>query len=293
MQLKLSSLNFAPMRYLGLLVLILQPYMHRAQVNIMVTDETENSFVLGLDGYLQNTQPVQGLIIQKMKAGSHVLNIHIYKDKDTVRLARPLKLEQSGNYQYVIMRNFEGRYQLRYRGKTTSFPAGIQAIEQQKIMEWPAAEIRNLALKQPEPVQVSTALPPPTGEKKPEPKAEKPNPTVTKAPPPKTAMTKAAEKAPAKPPVVPAPEPFEKLVKNLREAEFEFVRLNTAKEYTNQNPLTVNEVKTVFSYFSYDNTRLQFLNHAHEKIKDKENIKQLLETLDFELSKEQFKKKYL
>jgi len=38
---------------------------------------------------------------------------------------------------------------------------------------------------------------------------------------------------------------------------------------------------------------LQFLHHAVEKIRDPENIKELEATLEYELSKEQFKKKYL
>lgn len=266
----------------------------RAQVSIMITDETNQGFILGVDGYIQNTEPVKKLIIEKLDTSAHLLNIHIIGKKDTVRLVRPIHLPDPGNYEYVIMQNFEKRFQLRYRGVVTSFPAGIVSMTRQTVLEWPKP-------KASPPLASSQTM-------KPEVKAPKPKPQVQKAPPiskrDSIAVKPVAQKKPTDTAVVSPPQqaavknpplkpPFEVLISEMEKAEFEFVRLNLAKEYTSVHKLSVEQVQHIFKKFQYDNSRLQFLQHAVEKISDPENIKLLEGTLDFELSKEQFKKKYL
>ncbi|HAD96687.1 MAG TPA: hypothetical protein DCG19_04725 [Cryomorphaceae bacterium] len=286
------------MHCIRLVILVLFSFTAQAQVNIMISDETGSSFLLGVDGYLQNTEPVKKLIIEKLDTSKHLLNIHLIKGKDTLKLARPLHLPKNGNHQYVIMQNFEKQYQLRYRGTVASYPVGVISMSRQKILPWPTP-------KKPSIVTASTTQ---TKASEPtrKPQPPKPKPVVKKdtiatksvvqkadtvKPKPTVSIDKLpvknTDKAPASPP------PFEVLITSLQQAEFEFVKLNQAKGYSDKHAMSVAEVREVFQYFQYDNTRLQFLHHAVEKIRDPENIKELEATLEYELSKEQFKKKYL
>lgn len=86
---------------------------------------------------------------------------------------------------------------------------------------------------------------------------------------------------------------FFQLLKEMSAAEFEFNKLNLAKTYLINHALSVEELEEIFKHFSYDNTKLQYLNYAIERLKDKENILLLLPSFDYELSKDQFKSLYL
>lgn len=287
------------MHHLRILILSICTLLAQAQVNVMISDETSHSFLLGVDGYVQNTEPVKKLVIEKLDTSRHIFHIYLNKGKDTVKLVRPVKLPKAGNYHYVIMQNYDKQFQLRYRGVITSFPAGVISMDHQTILEWPRPGTSKPVIASTTPAKKEAP------QKKIRPqattsaiqKSDSLSGVITRNTPVDIAVIKelvstptpAVKKAIPPPPQVP---PFEQLLSAIREAEYEFVKLNLAKKYSGNYTLSTTEIQQVFKEFQYDNTRLQFLNHASEKISDPQNIKQLEQALEFDLSKEQFKKKY-
>lgn len=263
---------------------------------------------MGIDGFSQNDSPQKRIFVAGLDTSLHFFEFKL-KGNSPSYFSRKLKLKAKGNYQYVIVKNFKGRPQLRYRAYSEAIPSGFvkQALNVETPWESPIpkkdstiSDTLLLASSQvPESPSVDTSsflvAAPPT-----KPDSLNPLDSVSNVSIPKDslAVLEMKDSTNVKAPIdtiIPEPkiDPFEVLISDMKGAEFEFNRLNLAKNYLISNAITVAQTKAVFSQFKYDNTRIQYLNFAIERLVDIENLKQLESALDYELSKEQFRTKYL
>jgi hypothetical protein len=294
------------------LIALLLGFSSFSQVNILVSDETGSLFTLGIDGFLQNSTPKKKLIISNLDTAKHILVFKLESDSVNTGFKRTLKLPAPGSYKYALTRNFEGTFQLRFRGKTATLPSEIQKISFDKETAWP---FTLLALNEKEIPTISSNH----------------IQTLTKADTVEDTLTASLEtSAPAKEalskkdttikmidtildsikiPIASAQDTtavissvdsvetkqndFDILMDNLTLEQYEFNRLNLAKNYLIENSISVAQIQSLFKKFNYDNSRLQFLPYAKERLKDPENLKNLLESFDYDLTRERFKKDYL
>lgn len=271
--------------------------------------------MLGIDGYQQNSDPTNQLIIKNIDTVKHQLFLKIDEKGIDQTVLRKLKLTEKGNHSYVLTKNFKGKFQLRYRGKISTLPKTVKSLILQKTIRWPE-EIILLAAQENfelpsitpnitetvEKIDTASPITTVTYLAIDSIKIDTPPEVIVTAPVDTmiTTMVVALEPIIDSIPIEqPTPgstvleDPFIKLLAEMKSVDFEFKKLNLAKNYLILNGISTQEVNTVFQSFAYDNSRLQFMKYAIERVSDKQNLKILIDSFDYELSKEQFKKTYL
>jgi len=230
-----------------------------AQVNLWI--DSNWPFKIGVDGYVQNTEAVAALFIQKLDTSEHTITIDLYTEGDTVKLFRKLQLIEGGNHKYILTKNFKGKYQLRYRGQQNDIPTGIISLSLQKVLPWP---------KEISPVTATVI-----------------NSETTETPD-TTTSTSSAEKPVAKA-EVDTNSSFATVLFDIQKTKFEFEKLKKASAYTESNELTTNQVRLILNALDYDLTRIQFIKTVKEKVSNPKLLPGLTECFDYDVSKAQFK----
>ncbi len=271
-----------------------------AQVNLIIEDATNTGFLLGINGYVQNTDPVKELVVKKLDTFPFNVRVEL---SPNVFFEKKMHFHTKGNYQYIITTNSRDELQLRFRGEADVLPATATTIDAKN-----ATPLRPLASISPTKEKPATVIP----EKKPVAKA----PTATaaktiatpapakspvakinipKAAPPKTETIAAVKKdtvvalvTPPPPPPVKKEKTFVEFYAELQETEFEFEKLNAAQQFGKKHSYTVEELKKILAAMKYDNTRLEFIRATKEQWKNLNNIQSLRDSFEYEISKEQF-----
>ncbi|MDZ7847057.1 MAG: hypothetical protein U5L96_09930 [Owenweeksia sp.] len=92
---------------------LLGNHLLMGQVNLVIEDETEQGFFLGINGYLQNIEKSQQTRTTSLDTVPYVVLI----DTDTTQIAKRIHLREPGTHRYVLTRNFYNELKLRYREK--------------------------------------------------------------------------------------------------------------------------------------------------------------------------------
>lgn len=234
-------------------ILAALPLVSGAQIQLNILSETEASFRLVVNDYLQNDRPVKALRLTKVPLKEHQLTF-ILNVRETIRFKRKLKLPAEGVYNYLLTRDFTGQWRLRLRDK---LPAGFSAEEiaysEQVYYQAPARDSLFSAAQNNTPV---------------------------------TTAIDAKETAPAKA----ESSPLEKALAAIADQKFEFEKLRMARELADRDELEAASVVTVLKQFRYDQTRLQFLETAIAKKPGLRFYKDLFaQELEYELSRNKLK----
>ena len=122
-------------RHFFVVIIFASQLLSAQEAALFLEDLTGREFRLALDGYAQNTEYVDQLLIENCKASGHAIFI---KMKDTaLTLDREIKFQGGGEHHYVITQNARGQVKLRYRGMDPQLPSGIIRLKRQKVLEWP------------------------------------------------------------------------------------------------------------------------------------------------------------
>lgn len=320
------------MKFSGSILLVLLSINVFAQINILVKDETSQKFELGLDGFYQTNSPSSSFMVTDLDTSFHYLRIKLVEN-DKIEFSKKIQFRKKGTYSYVITQNYKGVYQLRYRGTGPGLTGSLKGQKYKNEKPWfevvdsltivsneratiiPAPRTDSI-IAMPKVTEVieskivqvdssKTIVTIKNQENK-----NKPSPNLLK----KDSLQQKIKSQIEPKVIVPLKIPkvdstivfkikndsvpilvnsFESMLDELEKQEFEFNKLNRAKTYLITNPITVLEIQRVFKEFKYDNTRIQFLGFAIERLKDPENIKSLVDSFDYELTKAQFRKEYL
>ena len=272
------------MKFLSSILLLILSFNAFGQINIFIEDETNSSFLIGIDGFAQNKEAKTKILIKNLDTSSHLLQLKL-EDKPFQHFSRNLKLSNKGNYKYVIVKNFKGTPQLRYRGKLSQIPANVTSVVFNKESEWEygTSPIDSVVS------QIDSTIVAVTDTLTIVSKQDSAVVAVIKDTIPPTTVTDTIKVPPVDTTVVPIVSPdssstvtstdtidhFQKLLLDMGEAEFEFNRLNLAKNYLLSNSISVEEIAEVFKVFNYDNTRMQFLSFAIARLVDKDKLGEL------------------
>ena len=284
------------MKFLKCIPLLLLSLNGLAQIDILITNPGLEKFIVGIDQFQQNPQTLSSILITDLDTGQHIIQFQ-FTDKN-LNFQRSIKLNSAGIYTYIITQNFEGTYQLRYRGSLSTKPKNTPTFKFTRIQGLIVSNTTKQA-------QVKTGSPNPLPADTISEVIAKPDSVIT-ALNTNTAVSgkidltstmdsvtdQTANNISTDSIIVPK-SVFDDLIVSLNNSEYEFNRLNSSRNYLINNPISVEQTKTILRLLKYDNTRLQFLNYAKERLQDPENLKDLLSTFDYELSKEQFKEKFL
>lgn len=269
-----------------------------AQVNIIIEDESKAGFLLGVNGYVQNTEPISLLMIKGLDTVPTQLLVEL---QPRVYFTKIIDLHEKGNYKYVVTTNSRDELQLRYRGTLSKVPDGILAMEVQSV----------LAMEQTEPI-VTASVKSDEEEIVPEIITPAPSPVIptkeivhtirvdsiapAKAEPVAIKIDTAKSETPivTKEPVVQPKDtlivkanPFDAFITDLSKTEFEFEKLQKSEDFAKNHNFTLEELKQVFNILTYDNSRLTLIRSVKGSFDDVSQMKELAEQLDYEISKVQ------
>ena len=268
-----------------------------AQVNIIIEDESKTGFILGVNGYVQNTDPVHSLAIKGLDTVPTQLLVEL---QPKVYFTKIIKLHEKGNYKYVVTTNSRDELQLRYRGTLPKIPEGMLAMEVQRSMVMEKSEPIVTASVQSDEIEVTpeiaTQTPPPVVPTKEivqtkkvdsiAPVKTKPLVVNTDTISSKIAVEQKSSKPKQDTISIEKANPFEAFIADLAKTEFEFEKLQKSEAYANKHNFSLEELKQVFNTLSYDNSRLQLVQSIKGSFTDMSQMKVLAEQLDYEISKQ-------
>lgn len=268
------------------------------QVDLLIEDDENHLFDLGINGYLQNTEPVNKLIVNGIDTGQHFLLLRYYT-QDTLLFRRPIRLSDRGKHHLVITQNFKGERQIRYRGIEKSYPNGIIAIPYQELKKWEDNDLIVLAQKSLDTLplityrQLEDSTEAISNDTLVSESTKLSQDTLTT-----TAIDSSSLRAKAdstKNAIIEDVlneklQPFPLFYAQLKASEFEFEKLKMAISYLQEHELSVAEAKKIAQQMNYDNSRYQFIEAALTKITNKGNTAQLADVFQFELTRNRFKK---
>ena len=274
-----------------------------AQVNLIIEDATGTGFLLGINGFLQNTDPVKELVVKKLDTFPFDVRVEL---SPNVFFEKKMHFHSKGNYQYIITTNSRDELQLRYRGEPDALPAAATTIDANNVIPLrplaslsPAKEKEKPASVIPEkksvskapaittPISTTTAIPAKTQTTETKTPKSIP-PKVEAVATPKKDTTVAVVPPPPPPPPVKKEKTFGEFYTELQSTEFEFEKLNAAQEFGKKHPYTVEELKQILAAMKYDNTRLEFMRATKNQWKNLTNVNSLRSSFEYEISKEQF-----
>lgn len=268
-----------------------------AQVNLIIEDKTETGFLLGVNGFAQNTEATKEIALKGLDTIPNQLVIEMGPN---ISFSKIINIKSAGNYRYIVTTNSRDQLQLRYRGTLSAIPGDILTMNVQRTTPMAISEPivtasvqsdDNLNIKAIDTAKVVAVIPtkevvetkvftPPTA----------PTPVVslnqTKSdslenPHPATKVADSVI-------VVNDINPFDAFMADLEQTEFEFEKLQKSQDFAKDHTFTIEELKEVFNAFTYDASRLQLIRSIKANKSDISTFKSLAESLDYEISKQQF-----
>jgi hypothetical protein len=243
---------------------VLSYFSAKAQIELVLKNETPLSLQLVLNGFTQDAVPAQEYILKNL-AEKKEYHLSFINTKDSsVVFSRKLILNQRGVYRYVITQNFAGTYQLRFRGSISQPPNNIASIKYHKEQAFTFPKPKK------EPAQ-ALAL-----------QIKRTDTNTSQIP-----------KAKSPPKAAPLAQPitFKEAFSQFEQQEFEFERLNFAQESLLNFSLSTKQLQSIMNSFKYDQTRLTFLKSLLAKQSKKTfSISLILESFEYDLSRQEAQK---
>lgn len=274
-----------------------------AQVNLIIEDATGTGFLLGINGFVQNSNPVKELVVKKLDTFPFEVRVEL---SPNVFFEKKMHFHSKGNYQYIITTNSRDELQLRFRGEPEVLPATATTIDAKNITPLRPLAALTPTVEKEKPTTIiaekvsatkapaitthqsaSTTVPAKTTNPETKPSISSPPKVETKADLKKDTVV-AVVPPPPPPPPVKKEKTFSEFYMELQATEFEFEKLNAAQEFGKKHPYTIEELKQILAAMKYDNTRLEFMRDTKDQWKNLTNINSLRNSFEYEISKEQF-----
>lgn len=286
----------------------------QAQSVIMIADETKTGFKLIVEGFIQNEVFLEKLNIKGLPEEA----VLFFEMKDGRNFRRKLPTLEKGKFQYVIYEDFKGKLRFRYRGKHESLKQSALMFKYKKEQAYSFPDklvAQNSPNKKPE-----TALEVPDSSEAPKtiatvsadeikemPKAnplEHGNlPKTSENDKPKVSTDKVSSQPVSKPVESSSTKSktatletkteekvkvfnFEESLAEIQKSNFEFDKVQIAKNLSTNASLTIEQLNQVLKSFKYDQSRLEFLKYFRLKQKEIKLDESILNAFEYELSKQ-------
>lgn len=232
----------------------------KAQVSVQLTAPAGQRMLVGVNGYLQHSQPSHAVLLQGLDTGQHSLEILLLADSTayfrTVRLP-------AGSHFYQLTK--EGDH-YRWRYAETGPKPDREVVVHQKAAWSPGPR--------PTPAQATTPPPP----------ASTPPAALAEAPviAPIPVVAEQASVVEAAPPAENQRPPLPVFQKN----DYEFERLQKSLAYGRAHGLTHQDLTTLVQVFRYENSKLDFLIRAYPLALEPQRFAELQSNLEYPASRE-------
>lgn len=293
---------------LFLLITLISVSILRAQVSLVIEDERSEGFFLGINGYLQNQDKKEQVLVTGLDTSKYLISIRT----GAVEFNKTIQLREPGTHKYVLTNDFYGKLKLRYRGNQSKAPSGLSATSLSSEVKWPVIASSVLIAGTANPGKIST-LPSQESTSQGDKNgsldslSEKSDTTISLTPKTDsaqvativtTAITDSAaaeptdntdaEKSDPENSTKTSPEALQTVLNTLDGQEFEFDKLSISQEYLEANMVTSNELGKLFEQLKYDQSRMQLIQSSITRVTDPENLANLARYFEYEISKSQF-----
>lgn len=289
---------------LFLLITLLSASFLQAQVNVIIEDERPEGFLLGVNGYLQNQEQAEALVI----TGLDTIAYHFSIKSGPIEFQKNIHLREVGTHKYVLTNDFYGKLKLRYRGLQARLPSGISSVKLSDEIQWPSVTLAtadtssgipaagniidslpntavSVAVAKDSQVNHSIKLVTTTVDSNSLKTAEILTPGTADSLVKNNSVrpdSSAASDNQAKNQV------FQSLINTLAIEEFEFERLRIAQEYLAANKIRAEQLGKLFEQLKYDQTRMQLTESAIAQVTDPENLPELSRYFEYEITKSKY-----
>ena len=287
-------------RHFFVVIIFASQLLSAQEAALFLEDLTGREFRLALDGYAQNTEYVDQLLIENCKASGHSIFI---KMKDTaLTLDREIKFQGGGEHHYVITQNARGQVKLRYRGMDPQLPGGIIRLKRQKVLEWPDNP-ENIKIDPPRPEKPAAVANAPTGPEKQDTlikevevvqRTKARNDSVAAPKVEEAKVDSASGKIASEVLNTPDKEgaavkespPQDSILTKVAKFQYEFEKLEFIKEnYRPSGEGQTSLLPQLLLQLNYDQSRLELIEQYREHIRRKGNEEKIYNALQYEVSK--------
>jgi hypothetical protein len=253
-----------------------------AQIQLLFETDQPYSFLVGLDGFVQNPEPVNKIVITGIDTGLHQINFIALGATDTLIYNKQVRLLEKDKQRYLLTIDFSKTPQLQYRGIVEHYPDQALRMKKQKVLEWSTFSEKRFKPKPKTFVVIEASQDLPTLDS---------NAVAVQHTKPVDSIIEPIDssvniiKTETKPTVVIAEKsPLEQILVSIKQQDFEFEKLQMALAFVQKNQYTLEDIQTMASLFRFDDSRLQLALQAQEKLPEGKR-KQLGEIFDFEYSR--------
>lgn len=251
----------------------------KAQVKVLIEDDDQQGFFVGVDGYLQNEDKVSALVLTSLDTIAYKINIR----KGDKELSKPIHLRNSGNYKYLISEDAHGKLSLYYRGKFNVVLSSIPSLTIAQEVRWPNLPISIASTEFPE-IKQNVQLETPEA-KLSLPVVVTPSVIVSQDSLLKTPVPKVEKK---EDPAVLERVKWDNLINELVGIDYEFERTEKIKLFLASGSISSKQLIQLLEILKYDQTRFQISQLAVQKITDPENLDLVTKSFEYQITRNQF-----
>ena len=285
------------MKTLSLSILLLLSSLLFGQNELQLISGTGEKYNIGVNGFLQ-AESVSKAHLKGLTGDS--IQLQILEDStNTLLLDRKIIFNEARIHDYKIQVNFQGRLQIRYRGALASSPHKAYFYNTHTPLPLPLsrdsipeiiADTALIAILDTTQKTEDTLLDITAGGF---PIVDFLNDTLVKL----DSTTRQVDSLTI--PIITTQDTlaiidsaiaaYPKFYGEIKNIEFEFERLNYAMKYLDAHEISTQELGQVLELLKYDNSKLQLIIHAKDKVSDKNNMLSLEKHLEYNLSKDRLK----
>jgi hypothetical protein len=268
-----------------------------AQIELLFESKLDYTLLIGIDGFVQNPEPVSEAVITGLDTGLHAIDI-LAMGKDTLLFNKKIRLLEKDKQHYVLEEDFQGNKNLHYRGFVERFPLKAMKLKQQKLLAYNPFIKEHFLPKHGSPTPpkekvVATNTPPHVAKASNEARETAKELVQTASKVPESTLATAAKLQAEKDSLnlyirsqkaKVAANAFPTAVAKIQGQDFEFEKLQTALAYVNAQKISLEEVKELAALLRFDDSRLQLCTLAKKKLSETEKPA-LADVFQFEYSR--------
>jgi hypothetical protein len=231
----------------------------KAQVSVQFTAQAGQRMLVGVNGFLQHSQPSHSVLIQGLDTG--INRIEVLLLADSTAFFRTLRLPSGTHYYQLVQEGTQRRWRYAEMG-----PKPDREVVFHQKLAWHPGPL------------------PPTG-----PAVVPTNPAPQEWPPAPVAIessTKTSVVEAVNPPAAAQTPSARPPLPTFQPSEYEFERLQKSLTYGRDNGFTHQDLQLLVSQFRYENSKLDFLIRAYPLAKEPARFPELASLLEFPASRE-------
>ena len=276
---------------LALLLTALWCFPLFAQVDLLIEDQRDEGFFLGIDGYLQNEEKLKAIYLTNLDTVSYQVSIRSGETEFT----KPVQLREPGLHKYVLLTDYNNELKLRYRGLINQSPSITALKGPKKEISWPEISA-TVAIAANDEVSADSSADTPRDEGPAVSDPPKDGSSTTmvmvldhpEVPPTDSTIKKELNTDTAGLNEVPGCAAFTSFLAGMDAQGYEFDRLSMCQEYLSAHRVKSQQIGEMFSRLKYDQTRMQLIRSALNRIIDPENLPDQSKFFEYEITKSKY-----